>query len=261
MKKIKFLFTVAVIILTNYNVLQAQILPMEPGCHWQFGLKKDYIFCRFDVGIGAANPIYGKLQVQQSSDASDKGIAVLNSTGQRAIRIWTDDTNSYIYSGGAGTAKLILNTSGEIGIGTTTTTWKGETYKLAVKGKILTSEIKLINIADWPDFVFNPTYKMLTLTELENYIKENKHLPDVPSEKEVKENGINVAEMNALLLRKIEELTLYTIEQQKLLDKQNKKLNKLEKENTEIQEENKTLKSISEKLKELQERVERIETK
>ncbi|MCP4176262.1 MAG: hypothetical protein GY756_00680 [bacterium] len=128
----------------------------------------------------------------------------------------------------AGYERMRIDNEGNVGIGTANTTYNSETYKLGVKGKILTTEIKLINIADWADFVFEPTYKMPTLKEVENFIKINKHLPDVPSEKEVRENGINVGEMNATLLQKIEELTLYTIEQQKILEKQNKRINQLE---------------------------------
>ncbi|MDR1582629.1 MAG: hypothetical protein LBS55_05120 [Prevotellaceae bacterium] len=70
----------------------------------------------------------------------------------------------------------------------------------------------------WYDHVFSPDYKLRPLKELDIYVKEKHHLPDIPSEEEVKENGMNVFEMNALLLKKIEELTLYMIELQKQID-------------------------------------------
>jgi hypothetical protein len=76
----------------------------------------------------------------------------------------------------------------------------------------------------WYDHVFSPDYKLRSLQELNTFVKEKQHLPDIPSEAEVKENGINVFEMNALLLKKTEELTLYIIDlEQRISDIENKK--------------------------------------
>lgn len=97
-------------------------------------------------------------------------------------------------------------------------------YKLAVKGNILCEEMKVKYAHKWPDFVFDNTYKLRTLNEVESYIKENKHLPDVPSAEEVAVNGIDTGKMDATLLKKIEELTLYMIEQQKQLEVQQKEI-------------------------------------
>lgn len=72
------------------------------------------------------------------------------------------------------------------------------------------------------DFVFSPDYQLKPLSEVEAFVKENKHLPEIPSEKQMVENGLNVNEMQIKLLLKIEELTLYVIEQ----NKQNKDLQK-----------------------------------
>jgi len=66
-----------------------------------------------------------------------------------------------------------------------------------------------------PDYVFEPTYNLKPLAEIETYIKENKHLPEVPSAKEMEKNGVQLGEMNMLLLKKVEELTLHLIEQNK----------------------------------------------
>lgn len=79
----------------------------------------------------------------------------------------------------------------------------------------------------WSDFVFEANYDLKPLSEVEDYIKTNGHLPDVPSEAEVKQNGINVAEMDAILLRKIEELTLHSIEQEKRIANLEEKLTRL----------------------------------
>lgn len=95
-------------------------------------------------------------------------------------------------------------------------------YKLFVKDGIKTEKIK-VDIAStngWADYVFAKGYKLKTLEEVENHIQEKGHLPNIPSAEEVTKNGVNLGEMDAKLLEKIEELTLYTIE----LNKQIKKL-------------------------------------
>jgi hypothetical protein len=93
-------------------------------------------------------------------------------------------------------------------------------------GKIACKELVIVDPTKWADFVFEKNYKLLPLAEVEKYINENKHLPSVPSEKEVKENGINTAEMDAILLQKIEELTLYIMQQQKDIDALKKEIKK-----------------------------------
>ncbi|MDF1548508.1 MAG: hypothetical protein P1P88_11845 [Bacteroidales bacterium] len=97
-----------------------------------------------------------------------------------------------------------------------------------IDGKLYSKEVR-VKANVWSDFVFNKDYSLITLEDLEKYISMHRHLPGVPSEKEVVENGINVGEMNALLLQKVEELTLYLIEQDKkikLLEKEVKELKK-----------------------------------
>ena len=91
-------------------------------------------------------------------------------------------------------------------------------YRLAVNGAIRAKEIKVET--GWSDFVFEDDYRLRPLAEVEQFIKENKHLPDIPSAKEVETNGVNVGEMEAKLLQKIEELTLYVIELKKENEKQ-----------------------------------------
>lgn len=86
-----------------------------------------------------------------------------------------------------------------------------------IDGKVYANEIEVKSNV-WSDFVFKPDYKLMPLEEVELFIQKNNHLPDIPSEQEVKKGGINLAEMDALLLQKIEELTLYIIEQQKEIE-------------------------------------------
>lgn len=90
-------------------------------------------------------------------------------------------------------------------------------YRLAVKDGIITEKLKVAvaGTADWADYVFADDYKLMPLEQVEKFVKENNHLPNVPSAVEVVESGIDVAKMDAKLLEKIEELTLYIIQQQK----------------------------------------------
>lgn len=93
-------------------------------------------------------------------------------------------------------------------------------FKLFVKDGILTEKVQVMLSSSWPDYVFEPGYNLPSLNEVEQYVKNNKHLPNVPSAAEVSEKGIELGDMNAKLLRKIEELTLYMID----LKKQNNEL-------------------------------------
>ena len=107
---------------------------------------------------------------------------------------------------------VILEENGNVGIGTIT-----PTNKLTVNGKILAEEIEVIDNV-LPDYVFEKEYKLMNLKELENFISINKHLPEIPSAENVKENHLKLGEMNNLLLKKVEELTLYIIDLQKQID-------------------------------------------
>ncbi|MBN2520193.1 MAG: LamG domain-containing protein [Bacteroidales bacterium] len=111
---------------------------------------------------------------------------------------------------------------GNVGIGTDLSS-NPNNYKLAVNGTIGATEVKIENSsATWFDFVFQPDYNLIPITELEQYINQNKHLPEIPTTEEVAEEGISLGEMNAKLLQKIEEQTLYIIEL-------NKRIGELEK--------------------------------
>lgn len=103
-------------------------------------------------------------------------------------------------------------------------------YALAVKGTAIFTKAKVAAYgSSWPDYVFNKNYPLLSLPEVEKYLAENKHLPDVPSASDVEKNGLDLGDSQALLLQKIEELTLYAIEQNKRIELQDKKIVELEK--------------------------------
>lgn len=120
--------------------------------------------------------------------------------------------------------------AGNLGVGTI-----NPTHKLTVKGTVYSTEVKVdVNAGTGPDYVFEPTYNLPTLAETEAYIKANKHLPEVPSAKEMEANGINLSEMNMLLLKKVEELTLHVIELKKENEKQNQQNATLQKQINDI---------------------------
>jgi len=112
----------------------------------------------------------------------------------------------------------------------------GRTSQVTVDGKIRSEEVK-VEIINGPDYAFEPDYKLRTLKEIKKYISENKHLPEIPSAKEMETNGVDLGDMNMRLLKKIEELTLYQIE---LLER----LEKLEVEKNRIIELEKQIKQL-----------------
>jgi hypothetical protein len=114
---------------------------------------------------------------------------------------WTDPSVLKIYDG-------------RVSIGADTTY---ADYKLAVNGKIRCREMK-VTLSDWPDYVFGKNYHLSSLKDVEKYIEENNHLPEMPSAREVTEKGVDLGDMNARLVKKVEELTLYIISLQKEMD-------------------------------------------
>lgn len=100
-------------------------------------------------------------------------------------------------------------------------------YSLFVKGGILTEAVRVQLQSNWADYVFHKDYELRSLDEVECFIAENGHLPDVPSAKEVHENGLELGEIAIIQQEKIEELTLYLIEQKKQLDGQKQEIEEL----------------------------------
>ncbi|WP_299158423.1 hypothetical protein [uncultured Tenacibaculum sp.] len=210
----------------------------------------DHLFLNYntgkDVWIGSSainSNLYTFGRITGNSFTSKSSISIFsNETGEpnKRLTINTSDADqTYIYNhdsnsntfhtinlGGTHSLSsgLTVFGNGDVGIGTTDT----QGFKLGVNGKIAATEVKVAAYSNWPDFVFNKDYQLPTLKEVEKHIKEKGHLKNIPSAKEVKENdGFELGEMNRKLLQKIEELTLYTIQQQNELNEIKKELKKL----------------------------------
>lgn len=224
--------------------------------------ERMHISANGNVGIGTSTPSY-PLDINNQTNILAELYNPNAAWGAEAlIRTRTDINNGVIpivdfgYSRGDGAAnlpgfvvktgtlgggtatKLIVGQNGSVGIGTMNIS--DANYKLFVETGIRTRKVK-VDITTWPDYVFKPTYKLPSLNDLEVYLKKNNHLPGMPSATEVEKNGIDLGDNQTILLKKVEELTLYMIELNKKIearDKQNEVLNKkveaLAKENEEL---------------------------
>jgi hypothetical protein len=192
-----------------------------------------------NVGIGTTNPLT-KLHIFKGDNNYSAILAQANESNfhlytkalttqptnvesfRLGLKYGSDERNGFIsfYRGSGtyggflgfstnGNERVRITTSGNVGIGESS-----PNYKLSVNGTIGAKEVKVAS-SGWSDFVFEPDYHLPTLQEVENYIDQNGHLPDIPSAEEVEEHGISLGEMDAKLLQKIEELTLYVIELKK----------------------------------------------
>jgi len=158
-------------------------------------------------------------------------------------------------NGGANTTSvpdqhvMTWNYDGNVGIGTT-----NPTSKLTVAGNINSREVK-VTVDAGADFVFENNYNLPSLHVVDRFIKENKHLPEIASADEMKKDGINLSEMNIKLLQKIEELTLYIIQQEKKNSSQNLEIEDSKNEIEILKKQNESFKSILERLAQIEEKI------
>jgi hypothetical protein len=152
-------------------------------------------------------------------NAKNGGILFLN-------RDVTAETHIQSFSGSDAIDIAVFKSNGSVGIGTSNTS--DPSFRLFVETGIRTRRVK-VDATTWADYVFRKDYRLPELKHVEAFIKVNQHLPDVPSAAEVEKNGLDLGDTQALLLKKIEELTLYIIELNKNLALQQDENNKLNK--------------------------------
>jgi len=129
---------------------------------------------------------------------------------------------------GIDSPKTKLHVSGNVMIGSGT---PASGYMLSVNGKVISEEVRVELDATWPDYVFDEEYKLTPLHQLEKYISSEKHLPNIPPASQVQREGFDLGDMNRRLLEKIEELTLYIIQQEKKLNALQQQVNSIQQKN------------------------------
>jgi len=214
----------------------------------------------FSMRDGAGSSFTPELINSQTSGVAGLGVAVVDGTNNPRIGLFADQPNnivgiSTVYSAnspafvyrGAGTGEVFrITPAGNMGIGTA-----NPDQKLTVKGTIHSSEVIVDTNIPTPDYVFDKTYDLPTLTSVKSYIDKNHHLSEIPSASEVTKNGQRVGEMNMLLLKKVEELTLYLIEK-------DKQVKALEQQRDMVQQQKETLQEQQAQINQLKKQVDEL---
>jgi hypothetical protein len=151
-----------------------------------------------NVGIGTDNPTKGKLHIKGSFHVENDNAQLLHvSASQELVFIGTTAYQKWLDVG--------QNPSNIA---------HSDKYAMWVSDGIVSENYAIANVGDWDDYVFKPDYKLPSLEEISRFIKTNQHLPNFPSEAQIKQNGYNLHQMNRNFMKTIEELTLHTIEQE-----------------------------------------------
>lgn len=182
---------------------------------------------------GSKKPL---LEIQRPLSGDEEILLSLRSTFRDSTATVLQADTKRVYLGGAasrtdlvpdGVYDLAVGRGIAVGVNNLTERLPTD-YKLVVGGKILAEEVRIKQIKDWADYVFQPDYQLRTLPEVERFIQAHRHLPDMPSAVETEQQGIGLGDMQAKLLRKIEELTLHLIEQHKTIESLQQQLARVE---------------------------------
>jgi hypothetical protein len=188
----------------------------------------------YGIGVQGTGGYMGINGIAQAGSYTGYGYGVSGTAyGTAGIRIGVYGTASGGTTNWAGYFQGDAYISSDLRIGTTT---QATGYSLSVNGKIACTEVLVEDMANWPDYVFADDYKLMSLEELEQSIQANNHLPGLPSAAEIEDNGLMLGDMQKKMMEKIEELTLYTIEQGKKMNELLLKMEKLEKENAALRQ-------------------------
>lgn len=194
------------------------------------GIERVLVSNTGNVGIGKTP----NASIDVARGTGGDGTAALAGTQWVSHFNYSTAENTYI-RGGKNAAKVFINDLsglGSVQVGVSTTP---SGYKMSIDGKLIATEIDVL-VTPWPDYVFKPSYKLKSLVEVEKFIAQNGHLPNIPKADEIENKSLALGNMAKLQMEKIEELTLYLIEI-------NKRLEKVESENLILKTELKTIKS------------------
>ena len=184
--------------MTNTSATVLPVDATEPGLNWSSGNTAIATVNSSGqvTAIGEGTTTITATSISNPSVSGQLSVTVTTSTGSGTIWSETGSVASY---------------SGNVAVGTTTVP---SGYNMAIDGKLVTEEVRVELSTNWPDYVFTDTYSLRSLEALEKYIEEKGHLPNIPDAATVAEEGIALGEMNRLLLEKIEELTVYILQQE-----------------------------------------------
>lgn len=189
------------------------------------------------IGIGTSSPDV-KLNVSGGTDVTPNGGGYLQLGNNNGNNLAFDNNEIMARNNNAGSDLhiqreegnlLLCGQTGRVGIGVQTSATLPSGYLLAVDGGILAEEVVVTLSSDWPDYVFEKDYPLMSIPELAKSIQENGHLPGIPSANEMEKNGQSLGQIQHLMMEKIEELSLYIIELENRLagiEKQNLVTNK-----------------------------------
>jgi hypothetical protein len=243
-------YTVKVKLLSHgYGALYASQYLSVSSAYPLAALPRNQVHVLSNFGIGTATPV-SQLHVYNSANTAS--VSIQSGVAHSILNLQSANANQYSYinlgngstygwqigkdidAGGIAGAngfyvyeltegqhatRFAINKGGNIGIGTI-----NPAEKLSVNGNVRAKKV-IVSQSGWPDYVFDSSYSLKPLNELKSFIAKHKHLPEIPSAKEVKEQGISLGDGQALLLKKIEELTLYILQLENRIKKMERSKN------------------------------------